>query len=201
MQLEAAIGGRQAVIDALSTADLDEKQQHLLRLLADPARERDSLATICGSANVAPSALLNLFRQSAFSRAYAVALTRVAEALPAMVADVAAKSVDRWAPCPRCGGGEQPKEDTCQVCQGTGRVWRESDLERQRLLWDAAGLSKKSSGITITQQVGVATGSAPTPLFSRIVRATDAAAYADAEVVDGEPEASHEVHSGPPAEG
>lgn len=179
--LEREMGGRRSLVDALLTADLDEKQQHFLALLADPARDRDHLALICADAGMNPSALLGLFRNAAMAKAYALALVRISESLPEVVADVAAKSVDREVPCPRCKGGEEPKEETCAKCGGAGRVFRESDLERQKMLFETAGLSKRGGGITITQQVGVATGGAQ-PLFSRLVRATDEAAY-DAEIV------------------
>lgn len=183
---EQNIGGRDALIDVLELAPLDKKQEHLLNLLLDPKRKSDSINVIARDAGMKPAAVLELFRNASFAKAHALALAKMAEALPDVVADIAAKSVDQKIECPTCFGLKKVSEVDCPTCYGKGSVMRYSDLDRQKILLEGAGVTKKGGGVNVNvnQQVAV---TQPGSFFSSFVKNSDQTAYAiDAEVIDSE---------------
>lgn len=189
---EKAAGGRDAVIDTLSVATLDKKQQHFLDLLTDPKRSKDSISKIARDAGVSPLAVLDMFRSASFARANAIAMARMADALPDIVDDLASKSIDAKIECTTCFGSKQIAEGVnCPTCFGKGVIFRSSDLDRQKIILESTGVSKKSGGVNlnIQQNVGVVQ---PNSFFSNYVKASDKAAYdispesIDAEVLSDE---------------
>jgi hypothetical protein len=191
--LEDSIGGRDALIDTLVLAKLDDRQQHFLRMLVDPARSADTLAKICKDAGMKPNALIEMYRTASFAKANAIGIGLAADAIPTVVRDLAAKSVDRQIDCPKCRGQKvNAKGDPCYDCAGHGTILVESDLSRQHTLLDMLGLGRKSSGgvlinNTNAQSMNVGVGS----LFSTFVRATDKAAYdVSAPIIDATEEPS-----------
>src|SRR5687767_8697652 len=68
-RFEDSIGGRENLIDTLALANLDKKQEHFLRLLCDPARQRDSLVTIARDCGLLPVHVLDMFRHASFAKA------------------------------------------------------------------------------------------------------------------------------------
>jgi hypothetical protein len=190
-RFEDSIGGRENLIDTLALSNLDKKQEHFLRLLCDPARQRDSLVTIARDCGILPVHILEVFRSASFSKANALAMGQLTEALPAVVKDIADKSVDAKVECPTCfGDGNISEGVQCPQCNGRGEVFRPSDLDRQKLVLDATGIVKKGPGVAVNVQQNVGVVS-PNSFFSKYVKASDEAAYdvtdmtLDAEVVDG----------------
>lgn len=186
-RFETSIGGRESLIDTLSLSNLDKKQEHLLRLLSDPARGRDTLATIARDAGMVPTAVLEMFRTASFAKAHALAMGQLSEAIPAIVKDITDKSIDAKVECPMCfGEGETVPGISCPSCNGRGEVFRGSDLDRQKLALDAAGIVKKGPGVAVqvNQNVGIST---PGAFFSKYVKASDTAAYDVGEIVDATP--------------
>lgn len=187
-QIEYAVGGRDAVIDTLGLATLDKKQQHFLDLLCDPKRARHTIDSIARDSGLTPFQVLELFRNASFAKAQAVAMARMSDVMPAIVDDMAAKSVDAKIECPTCFGAKKigdPKID-CPYCMGKGLVLRVSDIDRQKIILESTGVTKKGTG-GVNVQVNTQVNSvAPGNFFSSYVKASDKAAYdvIDAESVD-----------------
>ena len=175
-QIEDAAGGRDAIISSLSLATLDKKQQFFLDLLCDPKRGKDNISTIARDAGLTPLQILDLFRSSAFASAHAIASAHLSTALPEIVQDIAAKSVDATVACPTCLGSGYLSGATCLNCDGRGQVFRASDLDRQKLVLEATGVVKKGPGVNVqvNQQVGIMQ---PGAFFSKWVKNSDEAAY------------------------
>tara|TARA_R110000868_G_scaffold255919_1_gene512576 strand:+ start:1476 stop:2138 length:663 start_codon:yes stop_codon:yes gene_type:complete len=193
-QFEAAIGGRDALVETLELAQLDKKQEHLLNLLLDPKRQRDTINTIARDAGMKPAGVIELFRSATFAMAHALAMSKMASALPSVVDDIAAKSVDSKIECPTCFGQKQLNHIDCPTCYGKGEVMRYSDLDRQKILLESAGVTKKGGGVNVnvSQQVGIVN---PGSFFSNFVKGSDADAYSvepiDADIIStGEPHGS-----------
>lgn len=188
-QFERSVGGRDSLIDSLGLATLDKKQQHLLDLLCDPRRAKDSINSIARDAGLSPNQILDLFRSATFSKAHAVAMGRMAEALPGVVDDIASKSVDAKVECPTCFGSKEVGKDLpCPQCYGKGEVMRFSDLDRQKIVLESTGITKKGAGVNVNVQTNVGVIN-PGSFFSKYVKDSDRAAYdISNEVIDVEPE-------------
>lgn len=187
-QFEYATGGREQLIDTLGLATLDKKQQHFLDLLTDPKRAKHSISTIAYDAGLTALQVLDLFRNASFARAQAIAMGKMADSIPAVVEDLTAKSVDAKVECPTCFGAKEVAAGVqCPQCFGKGEVMRFSDIDRQKIVLEATGVTKKNTGVNVqvNNQVNTVT---PGNFFSSYVRASDKAAYdvIDAEVDNGE---------------
>jgi hypothetical protein len=172
------MGGRDAMVDILALAPLDKKQEHFLRLLADPMRSGDSLATIVRDAGLLPNQVLSLFREASFTKAHIISMGQLAERVPAIVKDLADKSLDAVIECPDCLGTlEGDHGEACMTCHGRGTVMRPGDLDHKKVALELGGLLKKGPGAVVNvQQNNIAT-TAPGGYFSRFVKSTDADAY------------------------
>lgn len=189
---EKSIGGRDALVAALEVCTLDSPQTKFLQLLCDPRRRKDSIAKLCHDAGISQASVIDLFRSSTFAMAHAVSVGIIAESMPEIVRDVTDKSVDMTINCPICTGvppGSYPMTEggLCVRCKGTQKITRLADFDRQRMLFETAGLLKKDKG-GLSVQIGVSqtVGSIPVPVgaMSEYVNKSDGVAYAiDAEVV------------------
>lgn len=189
-RFESEVGGRDAVIESLELVTLDKKQQHLLNLLTDPRRERDSINRIAKEAGLTPLQVMDIFRSAAFAKAHATAMVKMADSLPAVVDDITSKSVDAKIECPMCQGDKELAGNVkCPQCNGKGTVMRYSDLDRQKIVLESTGVVKRGQGgvnVNVNQQVGVIN---PGSFFTKYVKDSDSAAYdveniQDAEIVD-----------------
>ena len=184
---EQSVGGRDELAAILEVSNLDKKQEHLLALLCDPKRKRDTLDTIAKEAGMRPAQVVELFRNAAFARAHAVAMSKVANDLQDVVDDIASKAVDARIECPTCFGAREINNVPCPNCLGKGEVMRFSDIDRQKIILDTAGLTKKDKAgvsVNVNQQVGIVN---PGNMFSGFVKNSDDAAYAiDGETLDVE---------------
>lgn len=184
-QFENAIGGRQELIDSLSLATLDKREAYFLGLLTDPKRRDDDINDIAREAGLKPLQIVELFRSSAFSKAHAIAMGKLSNTLPGVVQDIADKAVDTKVECPTCfGDGKGIDDGSCIQCGGRGAVMRFSDLDRQKIVLETVGLTKKSGGgvnVNVQQNVGIVQ---PGTFFSKFVKESDSTAY---DVIDADP--------------
>ena len=187
---EEAVGGREKLIDTLSLAPMDKKQEHFLRMLSDPKRASDSLATLVLDAGLLPTAVMELFRNAAFAKAHAIAMSQISTAVPEVISDMIGKSVDSEVTCPDCFG-ERVDGSPCLRCRDRGTILRVSDIDRQKLLLEISGVHKKSGGVNVqVNQQQVTNNLQPGTFFSRYVKDSDHSAYdvsVDAEIVDPAP--------------
>jgi hypothetical protein len=191
-QVEDAVGGRAAFVDTIALAPLDKKQEHFLRLLCDPMRQNDNLATIARDAGILPTQVMSLFREASFAKAHAISMGQLAERIPAVVKDLADKSLDEVIQCPEClGDGAASDVEACEKCHGRGTIMRQGDLDHKKIALELSGLLKKGPGVNVQVQQNNISQSAPGAFFSKFVRATDKEAYdvtsepIDAEVTSG----------------
>ena len=187
-RVEESIGGRQQMIDTLSSATLDKRQQHFVNLLSDPKRERDTINTIARDAGMKVSQVMDMYRAAAFAGTMVEALTQISNSLPEVVKDITAKAVDSKIECPRCFGSQYEAEGVmCMQCNGKGQIFRESDLDRQKIVLESAGIIKKNAGVNVqvnqNQQIGIMQ---PGSFFSRFVKDSDQAAYDIGDVIEAE---------------
>lgn len=172
-QIEANVGGREHIVETLALATLDKREAHFLNLLSDPMRAEDSIDDIARDAGLKPLQVVDLFRTAAFAKAHAISSAQLAAALPAVVEDIASKAVDAKITCPTCfGDGRDAQNEVCMQCNGRGEVMRFSDLDRQKIILETAGMTKKQSGVNVNvnQQVGIVN---PSGFFSKFVADSD----------------------------
>lgn len=184
---ENVIGGREKLVDLLSLATLDKKGQHLLRLLDDSDHSNRSLAIIVREAGLTPAQALELFKASSLAASHAIVSSQLSDALPAVVKDITDKSVDSWVQCPTCKGESSVTDAVpCFTCQGKGEIFRPSDLDRQKIVLEATGVTKKGGGVNVNVQQNNVNGT-PANFFSKFVKNSDEAAYSiESDVIDAE---------------
>ena len=185
--VEDRLGGRQNLIDNLSLCSLDKRGEHLVRLLSDPSRSHEGLSIIARDAGMSASSIMDLLKQASSIKNNTLSMLEVSEALPAVMQDLASKSIDAKVQCPECMGDKLINGTPCIRCNGRGEVFRASDLDRQKVVLEAAGILKKGTGTAI-QVNQINNSMSPSNFFSKYVRDSDAAAYdvVDAEIKDGE---------------
>lgn len=145
--LEVAVGGRDAVRQALSLVERNKQAEILHAFIADPRNDRVELSELCRKAGVSVPALWSMFKHGAFSRAQVAALAKVAEGLPAVASSVMARAVEHLVRCPECygrgrppGSGLRKTPPKCHMCNGTGKVPEAPDLKTQELALEIGGL-------------------------------------------------------------
>ena len=189
-QVLEQMGGREglrtlALVPARSAAQ-DKRRQRLVALLDDPGTQELSLLKVCEMAEIGTAEMAALMRDSDAGLGKLVAQHMVQRSLPEAVADVIAKAADGTTPCP-CTytpeGPTAPPFPGCRTCMGRGFVFREADLERQKMLLQMGGLIEKGGGVTVNNKTEVAVGLGGN-FFESFVRATDASAL---EVIDATP--------------
>lgn len=163
-EIEADLGGRDALVGMLALAPLTPDLHFILGLLGDPRSKGQSLAAICAMGNVLPGELLRQLASAALLRGKVLAQQKIATGIAAVAEDV----MRRAAPYEDvCNGGcsgtgsitqdpsptnPNPGPEPCEVCRGTGKLIYRPDLERQKLAIEMAQLLPKSGGINILNQ-------------------------------------------------
>jgi RecJ-like exonuclease len=146
--------------------------------MCDPKRQRDSLVVIARDAGMLPSHVIDLFRNASFAKANALAFAQLTEKLPEIAKDIADKSVDAKIECPSCfGEGEVEGIGKCPQCLGKGKVFRTSDLDRQKIALTSTGLLKQGAGVNVNVQQNNISTISPNTFFSKYVKSSDEAAY------------------------
>ena len=202
MELEKAVGGRDAVKAALEHAPGGEDVKVLQAFLADPRNDLVAIHKLCDKANIALPTFWGLFRHGSFTRAQIAALAKVTQRLPDVAEDVMARALPYHIPCPSCAGGvAPPKRQRCARCHGTGQLLRQPDVDRQTLALEIGGLIKRGAGggvhVQVMQQQALVVSQMPSA-FAKFQQATDRILYGDgrpsrptapseAVVEDGEP--------------
>lgn len=164
-QLEAAIGGRQALVDAFLAAPPDDDGYDLLLgAIADPRNDHKPLATLLDESGFTPGDLLKLYRSATVARAQVLAIHEVAAEVPHVTRDVMRRAQNHYRLCPHCANTGQvwepildakgkPTGDrqkvVCEACEGTGQVLAEASLDHQKLALDMAGMLQKAGPSTL----------------------------------------------------
>jgi hypothetical protein len=181
--LESSVGGREQLVEILEQGSKTAQLEILVTMLADPARAKLSMASICEDAGISAKDLMHVFRDGAIAKAVNDAHVHLARKLTTVVSDVADKAHNHLEPCRCTVGNTVSSLPECPECRGTGQVYYRGSLPHQQMVFESTGILKRGGGVNVNVQQQVAVGSAG--LFDRFVKATDAAAYGQ-KVVDVE---------------
>jgi hypothetical protein len=147
--LETELGGRSALVAALSAAHLPKGMDPVLGLIADPIHQHESLGQICALAGVRIPALLEVVKSAALVKGQILATQRVAMALPDVAAAVMLDATPGLRDCGRCLGARYISKPTnenpdaqaeCPECQGTGTIVHRPDHDVQKTALKIGGL-------------------------------------------------------------
>lgn len=166
--LEAEFGGREAMVGALSLAQLPKDLTTLLGMLADPLHDHESLAKVCALANVPISKLMKACQEAIRVRGQLLAHKRIADALPDVAAAVMAEATPGWKQCLECLGartvqvlvdntdeegkkipGQHEETIQCKVCKGRGLVWHAPDHDVQKTALKIGGVLDTGKGMSV----------------------------------------------------
>lgn len=170
-RLEQQLGGRTALITALSVTLQSDEISSVVAILGDPANDTKSLAQICAEVGFAPAEIFQAYERAVLARARLLALQTAAAAAPAVADDLVRRAVPHNAICPECHGRGKitrdrrdptthaliPKIEDCLACAGVGTLRAEADRASQDRLLDLLGLLPKAGpGIAISNINAVA---------------------------------------------
>jgi hypothetical protein len=203
--LEQAIGGRLALVAALSHAPKSRDLDFLLALVGDPSYAKAPLADLCAKGGITPGELIEAYKSGEINRAQALALQKVGAQLEQVAADTMRLSLPHDVTCTACWGTgsvtpeptktvPSPQPGPCDDCGGTGVITLQGDLEHKKLALDMGKLIAKSGGVNLNVNQNVANfGAAAGGSLERLQAATDAILFGAgvappeaAEVVEGD---------------
>jgi hypothetical protein len=142
---------QEALSSFLDTSGND-RYETLMILMQDPAYAGLKFATLCKKANVTLHEMQEIYANGMRQ----VALLRMSNALPDLMADVAEDARTRQETCPRCDGfGFIPyKEVTreCPMCHGKLTVRRVGDKQARELVFESAKMIRQSGPMVAIQQ-------------------------------------------------
>jgi hypothetical protein len=201
--LEQELGGRQALVTALTFAPLGKDARYVLGLLGDPDNERRPLAEICRLGRILPGQLVDMLAKGTELRSRLLSTQIIARRAPKVVEEVMDRAATYEDICAACNGTgsatpdptaeeANPEPVLCAVCQGHGRLRFDADPVCRAQALELAGLLGKGGGISIVnQQLQVGDRTTSVMGFERMQEAMDEilfgkAAVGHPEVVDAE---------------
>lgn len=199
--VEREIGGRQALVSTLSSAQLPPALEKVLGMIADPGNDGRSLAKICSLADCSLTKLMGMFRSAVMARGQMIAISRIAAKLPDVAASVMEDSIAGWRPCLSCEGtqvitvkdyppGTKPQDlattelidviKPCPSCMGRGRVYWQPPHDMQKTSLMIGGLLDKGGPriTTIVANQNVQAGTDSTS-YDSLIGALDKAIYGE----------------------
>ncbi len=191
--LEESLGGRDAIIAALTHAPKSRDVAYLLGIIGDPSTASKPLADLCAQGGITPGELIQAYTAGEINRAQALSQSKVGARLADVAADTMRRSLPEEQTCATCQGtgsvtpdpskaDPDPLPGPCHRCGATGRVIVEGDLEHKKLALEMGKMLQKGGGggisLQVNQQVGVQMGSAGGAL-EKLQMATDAILYGE----------------------
>jgi hypothetical protein len=159
---ETALGGRDALIDALCVADGTPEVDKVTALLLDMRYDGWSLRRICALANLTVADFFTAYRKAALVRAHLQLIPVITAKLVGVVDDLLTRAQPHYVRCDACNGTTtfvpeptkdlpNPSPQPCKACKGTGQHLLLPDLDRQKLALEVAEVIKPKSGFTFNQ--------------------------------------------------
>jgi hypothetical protein len=195
--LEKQLGGRRALVTALTFAPLNKDGRYILGLLGDPEYRDTSLAEICRMGRLLPGQLIDHLAKGTQLRARLLAQHAISNGQLAVVAEVMKRGATYEDDCTSCNGTgsatpdptpevPNPKPVACAVCLGHGKLRFDADPDCRDKALEMAGLiGKGGGGISIVnQQLNVQPGSQGNGSYERMQEALDEVLYG--QVVEAE---------------
>ncbi len=194
---EAAMGGRQALIQALSVGENDPEVEEVLVALALPEHDALSLATICARAGITPGQLFRAVQAAALARAKVLATLTVADRTPEIVRQALDHAVLHEEVCESCNGtgtytadptprNPNPQPQPCTSCRGLGVLKVGPTIEHQKMALEMAGLLKKAAGINVNNNMITPPAPRPSDSLDALQQAISDVMYGRAGAVDAE---------------
>lgn len=157
-----ALGGRDALLQALSFGNGSPEVDRVTQLLEDPRYRSWSLRRICDQAQITIADLFDAYKKALLTMAHLQATQTITRELVEVVADVMKRAHPYEMPCSSCRGlgrvTPDPTTDTpnppptvCETCQGSGHTIELPDLDRQKLALELGQLVVKGGGINLQQ--------------------------------------------------
>src|SRR5262245_13943688 len=115
----AAVGGRQALIDALAIADVGGQADRVINILLDPRYNRYTIRQICTMAGITIADLFAAYKKAALAKAHIEAAHLIASKLVPVVEDVMTRAAPVEIVCPSCEGKPTADGQPCLVCKGS----------------------------------------------------------------------------------
>lgn len=159
--LEEAIGGREALVAALSHAPRSKDLDYLLGLLGDPTEAGKPLAYLCAAGGVTAGELIDAYKSGIVAQAQARSMPFVAAGLPKVVEDTFRKAAPYEDTCYGCKGlgrttpdpteeDPNPEPVPCPLCAGKGTLRYEGDLDHKRLALKLGGFDQAKPGVAVS---------------------------------------------------
>lgn len=201
--IEASVGGRQALIEHLAHLPLEKKQELLLGAIADPRNDELGLAKICQLYGIQFSQLVEMFSKAGAAKNSLESMQRVWKHAPDVAEDVMLRALPHHLPCEVCHGekvlkstvlksGEGGKvekveaEEPCAACRGKGERLHQPEKGQQELALKLAGLIAAPGTavqVNVSQKTAVGVGlGAGDGVFASFAAASDAVMYPGAAI-------------------
>jgi hypothetical protein len=146
-----AVGGRDQLADTLAIAGHGSEIERITTLLLDPRYASWSLARLCTMVGLTVADLFASYRKANIARAHVEASHIIAQKLPPVVLDVMTRATPQRRLCGACLGASADGQGPCRVCDSTGYVQSEPDLDRQKLALELGQLLEKKGGLIVQQ--------------------------------------------------
>lgn len=158
--IERTLGGREALVAALSHAPKSRDLEYLLGLIGDPEMAKVPLGHLCAQGGVTPGELLSAWKSGELLRGHVLATKQIVAGLPKVVEDVLKRAAPYIDTCSACQGVGQvtpeptkkkpnPEPETCPACNGGGQLEYPADFDRATLVLELAQLTSKGNGVQI----------------------------------------------------
>ncbi len=182
---EDALGGREALVEALQHAPSTKDTEKLIQLLCDPLNDRASLATLCQESRLTIADLWKLFSSAELARSQVLALRKITARLPELAHDVMIRSMTHEDACYVCRGAGTIKDpqtqepSPCGACRGQGSTLNPPNVKDREHALKMGGLLKDGSGVVVLQQqnTNVSAGGVTRALLDALTESTDRALY------------------------
>lgn len=190
-KLEQAIGGRDALVAALSHAPKSRDLVYVLGLIGDPGEANTPLAQLCARGGITAGELIDAYKSGELNRAQAVAAKEIGAKLGEVAADTMRRALPEEVVCDHCEGTgtyvpeptkkvPNPEPTPCKPCGATGRRMLQGDVEHKKLALEMGHLLVKGGGVNVqvNQQTNLLVGNAGGAL-ERLQAATDQILYGE----------------------
>lgn len=199
--IEQTLGGREALVAALSHAPKSRDLEYLLGLIGDPEHAKTPLGYLCAQGGVTPGELLAAWKSGEILRGHVLATKQIVAALPGVVEDVLKRAAPYEDTCTSCQGVGQvtpeptkkvpnPEPQTCPACNGGGKLLYPADFDRVSLVMELAQLTSKGGGVQVnlSQQTANFHGGSAGGTLEAMMAAADRVLYGEADQIPGEAE-------------
>jgi hypothetical protein len=157
-----AVGGRDQLAEVLSVAGTSPDVEKIALYLLDPRYAHFSLRRLCTLTGITVADLKTAYRKALIARAHITATQIIASRLPPIVEDVMTRAAPQKVICPKCLGTSAAGQGPCVLCNDTGIIQSEPDLDRQKLALELGQLVEKKGGILMQQNTIAAASLAST---------------------------------------